>query len=93
VPGLWDPLRKSGEDILRWRPGVVERADTATSITELTVRFVFPPDTTSMDVAEQRAFGVSAEEFLPDGRRVLVWRETQPGGADHKWLLKMTREV
>lgn len=92
VPGLWAPLRERSEDFLYWFPGVMERADTATSITELTVRFIFPPDTTSMDVTEWRSFGVTEEDFTPDGRRVLVWRETQPGGADHKWLLKMTRE-
>jgi DNA-binding CsgD family transcriptional regulator len=92
VPGLWNPLRERGEDFLYWLPGVVERPDTATSITELTVRFIFPSDTTSTDVTEHHTFGVTEEEFLADGRRGLVWRETQPGGADHTWLLKMTRE-
>src|SRR5829696_7865704 len=81
APGLWDPLREHGEDNMHWVPGVMERAGTATSITDLRVRFIFPPDATAMDVTEWRAFGVTEEEHLPDGRRMLVWRELQPGGA------------
>jgi DNA-binding CsgD family transcriptional regulator len=92
APGLWDPLRERGEDFMHWVPGAMERADTATSITGLTVRFIFPSDTTAMDVAEWRAVGVTEKEHLPDGRQMLIWREPLPAGASHRWLLKMTRE-
>jgi DNA-binding CsgD family transcriptional regulator len=91
VPGLWDPLRESGEDTTVWRPGVLDHGAT-TSITELTVRFVFPRDTTSVDVAERRGAGVTETEHLPDGRSVLVWRDLQPGGARYEWMLKQTRQ-
>jgi DNA-binding CsgD family transcriptional regulator len=92
VPGMWDPLREHGEDTTVWRPGVTGRDDPATSITELSVRFVFPRDTTSMDVTEKRGLGVTEEDHLSDGRRVLVWRDLQPGGALYEWMLKQTRE-
>jgi DNA-binding CsgD family transcriptional regulator len=93
VPGMMDPLRDAGEDTIIWRPGVSERDEsTSTSITELTVRFVFPHDTTSMDVTERRGLGVTEDEHLADGRRVLVWRDLQPGGARYEWMLKQTRE-
>lgn len=93
VPGLWNPLRETGEDRAIWRPGVSDRDDsTTTSITELTVRFVFPHDTTSMDVTERRGLGITEDEHLADGRRVLVWRDLQPGGARYEWMLKQTRE-
>ena len=92
VPGLWDPLRGQGEDSMFWQPGVLETDHSATSITDVTVRFVFPYDVTTMDVAERRGLGVTEEEHLLDTRRVLVWRDLQPGGASYRWLLKMTRE-
>ncbi|HEY6745691.1 MAG TPA: helix-turn-helix transcriptional regulator [Mycobacteriales bacterium] len=93
VPGLWDPLRETGEDRAIWRPGVSDRDDsTTTSITDLTLRFVFPHDTTSMDVTERRGLGITEDEHLADGRRVLVWRDLQPGGARYEWMLKQTRE-
>ncbi len=93
VPGMWDPLRDTGEDTIIWRPGVSDRDDsTTTSITELTVRFVLPRDTTTMDVTERRGLGITEDEHLADGRRVLVWRDLQPGGARYEWMLKHTRE-
>lgn len=93
VPGMWDPLRELGEDRTIWRPGVSDRDDsTTTSITELTVRFVFPHDTTSMDVTERRGLGITEDEHLADGRRLLVWRDLQPGGTRYEWVLKQTRE-
>jgi DNA-binding CsgD family transcriptional regulator len=93
VPGLWDPLRDVGEDTTVWRPGVLDRDDpTTTSVTALTVRFVFPRDTTSVDVAERRGVGVTETEHLADGRQMLVWRDLQPGGARYEWMLKLTRE-
>jgi DNA-binding CsgD family transcriptional regulator len=91
VPGMMNPLRETGEDTIGWRPGVSERDEsTSTSITALTVRFVLPRDTTTMDVVERRGLGVTEEEHLADGRRVLVWRDLQPGGARYEWLLKYT---
>jgi DNA-binding CsgD family transcriptional regulator len=93
VPGMWNPLRETGEDRAVWRPGVSERdVSTTTSITDLTMRFVFPHDTTSMDVTERRGLGITEDEHLADGRRVLVWRDLQPGGARYEWLLKQTRD-
>lgn len=91
VPGMMDPLRETGEDKISWRPGVSDRDEsTSTSITALTVRFVLPRDTTTMDVVERRGLGVTEDEHLADGRRVLVWRDLQPGGARYEWLLKYT---
>ncbi|HST65825.1 MAG TPA: helix-turn-helix transcriptional regulator [Mycobacteriales bacterium] len=93
VPGMWDPLRDTGEDTIIWRPGVSDRDDSATtSITELTVRFVLPRDTTTMDVTERRGLGITEEDHLADGRRVVVWRDLQPGGARYEWVLKHVRK-
>lgn len=93
VPGMMDPLRDSGEDKISWRSGVSDRDEsTSTSITALTVRFVLPRDTTSMDVVERRGLGVAEDEHLADGRRVVVWRDLQPGGARYEWTLKHTRD-
>lgn len=93
VPGMMDPLRDAGEDKISWRSGVSDRDEsTSTSITALTVRFVLPRDTTSMDVVERRGLGVAEDEHLADGRRVVVWRDLQPGGARYEWTLKHTRE-
>ena len=89
VPGMMNPLREVGEDTIGWRPGVSDQDEsTSTSITALTVRFVLPRDTTTMDVVERRGLGVTEEDHLADGRRVLVWRDLQPGGARYEWLLK-----
>ena len=93
APGMWNPLRETGEDTAVWRPGVSHRDDSsATSVTELTVRFVVPRHTMTMDVTERRGLGVTEDERLIDGRRVLIWRDLQPGGARYEWTLKQTRE-
>lgn len=92
TPGMWNPLRDHGEDQMFWLPGVLEGARATTSITELRVSFLFPEDTTAMDVTEWREYGVTEEDHLPDGRRALRWRQARPGGASYRWLLKMTRE-
>jgi DNA-binding CsgD family transcriptional regulator len=92
TPGLWAPLREHGEDTMFWLPGVMEDSHTTTSITDLTVRFVFPPDTTTMDVTERRGQGVTEGELRDDGRRMQVWKAIQPSGGRYEWQLKMTRE-
>lgn len=92
VPGLWDPLRAKGDDVMNWRPGTMESAPTATSITELSVRFVFPADATSVDVTERRGFGVTEDEDLGDGRKVLLWKDLQPGASIYRWALKMSSD-
>ena len=91
TPGLWDPLRGGGDDTMFWVPGVLDKAHSATSITELGVRFVFPADATSMDVTERKGLGVTEEEHLEDGRHLLRWRALHPGGGRYEWSLKMTR--
>ena len=92
VPGMWNPLRESGEDTTVWRPGVQDHEAT-TSITELTVRFIFPRDTTSMDVTERRGLGITESEHVADdGRPMLVWRDPEPGGGRYEWTLKHTKE-
>jgi DNA-binding CsgD family transcriptional regulator len=91
VPGLWDPLREHGNDVMTWRPGTFEQAPSATSVSELSVRFVFPPDATSVDVTERRGFGVTEDEHPPEGRQVLLWKDLQPGGSVYRWALKMSR--
>jgi hypothetical protein len=93
APRMWNPLREHGEDAMAWVPGVMDRAQrTATSITALTVRFLFPSDTTSADVAERRGLGISEVEPSDNGQHVLVWRDPQPSGGRYEWRLKMTRE-
>lgn len=93
APGMWTPLREHGEDVMAWMPGVMDRVQrTATSITELTVRFLFPAGTTSADVAERRGLGMSDVEPGPDGQHQLIWRDPQPSGGRYEWYLKMTRE-
>ena len=92
TPGLWDPLREGGDDTMFWVPGVLDKAHSATSITELTVRFVFPADSTSMDVAEHKGLGITEAQLLEDGRRMLRWRALQPGGGRYEWSLKMSRD-
>lgn len=91
APGMWDPLRAMGEDKVVWRPGASEGDDTTTtSVTELTVRFIFPPDAAAWDVVERRGLGVAEDERLADGRLALIWRDVQPGGAGYEWMLKQT---
>jgi DNA-binding CsgD family transcriptional regulator len=93
APGMWDPLRELAEDTVRWWPGASEEQDTTTtSVTALTVRFILPRTATAMGVTEQGGLGLTEREQLTDGRRVLVWRDLQPGGARYEWSLRPTKD-
>ncbi len=91
--GMWNPLREMGEDTTVWRPGVLDDEKAPlTTITDLTMRFVFPRRTTDADVTERHGRGKVVDEKLADGRRVLVWRDLRPGGTRYEWILKQSEE-
>jgi DNA-binding CsgD family transcriptional regulator len=86
-PGLWSPLRSSGQDSLTWATATFDQrhADTPT---ELTLKVVFPVSWTGERLTEERHLGTTHTERLPTGQTQLTWHHDTPHAGAYRWLLE-----
>lgn len=85
VPGLWDELRATGEQTLRYpvHRGVPD--GTATPISRLTMTLLFPAEMAKVDVTERDGHGwARAETTVLDQTRI-VWIEEAPDPTTYAW--------
>ncbi len=88
TPGIWDPLRSTGHDTLRWAPGRLD-GRSAASIHDLTVHFDFPASTYGPAVAERNEVGqVAVPEATASGLRI-TYRDRSRAGALYDFILGM----
>ncbi|HKR52531.1 MAG TPA: helix-turn-helix transcriptional regulator [Pseudonocardiaceae bacterium] len=86
-PGLWNPLRESGQDSLTWATSTLDQRHPATT-RELTLRVVFPASWSGEQLTEQSNLGVIHTERLPTSQTQLTWHhDTEHTGAYH-WVLQ-----
>lgn len=87
--GLWRPLRQRGADSLVWTDRLpVGNGDTSV-LTELVVRFVFPPSRQRPSVTERRGYGEILVPTRIEGSDswLVEFRDRQPAGRRYEWDL------
>jgi hypothetical protein len=87
APRLWDVLRQDGFDRLGWAPSDRDGRESAIAVTDLTVHFVFPPDTHNVGVREQDGRGGLSPRTTSTGERRVTWRDENPTVQPYKWEL------
>ncbi|XVV13869.1 hypothetical protein ACQP2X_05815 [Actinoplanes sp. CA-131856] len=87
--GLWAPLRRRGYDHLIWNDRLPAGAGNHSVLTELVVRFVFPPSEKAPSVDERHGFGAGSAPTRdhPGGPWRIVWRDGAPAGRRYEWDL------
>lgn len=89
-PGLWAPLRAAGEDTLGWSTATLDGRHRPT-ITQLTLRVVFPPGWSGEDITEASNLGITDTTRLPTGRTEMTWRHGGPVASRYEWVLRGRR--
>ncbi len=89
-PKLWNPLRSSGRDTLRWATATRDQRHQPT-ISELTLKVVFPAAWTRELVTEQSNLGVIETERLPTGQTQVTWLHRAPVAGAYHWVLQGSR--
>jgi hypothetical protein len=87
APRLWDVLRQDRFDRLGWAPSDRDGRETTVAITDLTVRFVFPPDAHKVGVRERDGRGRLSARTSVTGERRLTWRDQHPAVQPYQWEL------
>jgi DNA-binding CsgD family transcriptional regulator len=91
-PGLWSPLRSSGEDSLAWATATFDQRHPATT-SELTLKVVFPASWTGERLTGQSDLGTIHTERLPTGQTQLTWHHDAPHAGVYRWLLHGSRSA
>jgi DNA-binding CsgD family transcriptional regulator len=86
-PGLWSPLRSSGQDSLTWWTAAFDQPYPA-SASDLTLKVVFPVSWTAERLIEQADLGTIHTERLPTGQTQLTWHHDTPHVGAYRWLLE-----
>lgn len=86
TPGMWDPLRNTGEDNMVWSTGTLDNPSTP-GIGDVTFYFEFPAHATDVDVSQDRQTGDLKEDRLPNGGTRFTWHNYLPGR--HAWKVRM----
>lgn len=86
-PGLWDPLRATGQDTLDYATATLDRRHRAT-IDELTLKVVFPPGWAGERVTERNGLGSVHTELLATGQTQVTWQDRAPVAAAYGWTLQ-----
>jgi hypothetical protein len=89
-PGLWDPLRDSGQDSLEWATGTFDPRP-PTNIRDLTLKVVFPASWTGERLTERNNLGVTHTECLPTGQTQVTWHHDTPHAGAYHWVLQGAR--
>lgn len=86
TPGMWDPLRESGEDILDWATGTLDGRHRV-GLSDMVLRVEFPPGA-SAGLSETRGIG-EVERTSSGDSDVLVFRDGSRTGGSYRWTLRM----
>jgi hypothetical protein len=86
-PGLWSPLRSSGQDSLIWATATFDQRHAAAP-SELTLKVVFPVSWTGERLTEESHLGTTHTERLPTGQTQLTWHHDTPHAGAYRWLLE-----
>lgn len=86
TPGMWDPLRNAGVDVLEWSAGTLDGRHRV-GLADLELRVEFPPGV-SGDLEEFRGFG-QVERTSSGGSMVAVFRDDSRTGGFFTWTLRM----
>jgi hypothetical protein len=90
--GLWALLRRDGSDWLKWNDRLPAGAQSNSVLTDLVVKFVFPPSERQPAVSELHGFGSVATPVRRDeGGWLIVWRDPNPQGRSYEWNLAQGR--
>lgn len=88
---LWNPLRRTGSDELLWATASPDRRQQRPTITEMTVRLVFPVGWTGVGLSEREGIGVvSAVRREPSGQQIVSWTDTTPTASAYEFSLAGT---
>jgi DNA-binding CsgD family transcriptional regulator len=85
APGLFDELRRTGEQTLSWSTSTLDNPSTP-GIGEVTFYFEFLAAEDGATVGQDRQTGDLKEDPLPGGARY-TWHNFVPGR--HEWILRM----
>jgi hypothetical protein len=85
TPGLFDELRVTGEQTLRWSTSTLDNPSTP-GIGEVTFYFDFLGVDDGVTIAQDRQTGDIKEDRLPGGARY-IWHNFVPG--QHAWTFHM----
>jgi DNA-binding CsgD family transcriptional regulator len=88
TPGMWDPLRETGQDILDWAAGTLDGRHLL-GLSDMVLRVEFPPGVPA-GLSESHGIG-EVEETSADGSNVLVFRDSSQTGGLYRWTLRMGR--
>lgn len=91
-PGLWGPLRASGQDSLTWATATFDQRHPATT-SQLTLKVVFPATWTGERLTEQNDLGTIHTDRLPTGQTQLTWHHDTPHAGAYHWLLHGSRST
>ncbi len=86
-PGLWNPLRDSGQDALDWATATFDPQH-PTTIRDLTLKAVFPASWTGAQLTEEGDLGVIQTECLPTGQTQATWHHDTPHAGAYHWILR-----
>jgi hypothetical protein len=89
-PGLWDPLRDSGQDSLEWATATFDPRHPATT-SDLTLKVVFPASWIGERLTERNNLGVIHTECLPTGQTQVTWHHDTPHAGAYHWVLQGAR--
>lgn len=83
--GLWASLRRDGFDHLAWDDRL-RTVDGGSSMTDFTLKLVFPPSDRPPQVRERNGLGSTASAAkLDTGQWIIEWRDPKPGGRRYEW--------
>ena len=89
-PRLWNPLRDSGQDFLEWATASFDPRHPST-ISDLTLKVVFPASWTGERLTERDNLGVIHTERLPTGQTQVTWHHDTPHAGAYHWVLQGSR--
>jgi DNA-binding CsgD family transcriptional regulator len=90
TPGMWDPLRERGEDLLTWAAGTLDGRHQV-GLSDMVLRVEFPPGAAA-GLAESRGIGDIAHAPTGDSE-CLVFRDSSRTGGTYRWTLRMGSEA
>ncbi len=85
-PRLWNPLRSSGQDSLTWATATFDQRY-PTTISDLTLKVVFPVSWIAQRLTEQSNVGTIHTERLRTGQTQLTWHHDSPQAGTYRWFL------
>jgi DNA-binding CsgD family transcriptional regulator len=86
-PRLWNPLRSSGQDSLKWATATFNPQQPATT-SDLTLKVIFPASWTGERLTERSNLGMIHTDCLPTGQTQVTWHHDTPHAGAYHWILQ-----